>query len=93
MIQHCRFGRIQEIYTKSISRFARNISECIQYTRELKGLGVIVHFEKEGITTEDENIEMVLMSVFSATLNAYEQFFSLKLSNFWTVRENTTNFT
>lgn len=60
MIQHCRFGRIQEIYTKSISRFARNFAECIQYTRELKGLGVIVHFEKEGITTVDENIEMVL---------------------------------
>ena len=60
MIQHCRLGRIEEIYTKSISRFARNFAECIQYTRELKGLGVIVHFEKEGITTEDENIEMVL---------------------------------
>lgn len=60
MIQNCRLGRIEEVYTKSISRFARNFAECIQFTRELKELGVIVHFEKEGITTQDENIEMVL---------------------------------
>lgn len=59
MMKDCRNGRVDEIYTKSISRFARNFSECLEYTRELKSLGVIVHFEKEAFTTADENVDMI----------------------------------
>ena len=59
MIQACRNGRIDEVYTKSISRFARNFSECLEYARELHSLGVVVHFEKERFSTADDNIEMI----------------------------------
>ena len=59
MMRDCGNGRVDEIYTKSISRFARNFSECLEYVRELKSLGVIVHFEKEAFTTADENIDMI----------------------------------
>ena len=60
LLRDCRQGRIDEVYIKSISRFARNYSECVEYVRELKKLGIVVHFEKENFTTEDPNMEMLL---------------------------------
>lgn len=51
MLKWCRQGKIDMILTKSVSRFARNTVECLQYIRELKELGVTVIFEKEGIDT------------------------------------------
>lgn len=58
LITDCRNGMIDEIFTKSISRFGRNFSECLQYLRELRNLGVVVHFEKENLSTIDRNIDM-----------------------------------
>ena len=37
--------------TKSISRFARNTVDCLEYVRQLKDLGIGVIFEKENINT------------------------------------------
>ena len=51
MYQDCVDGKIDLILTKSISRFARNIYDCIDMTRKLKVLGVDVIFEKENINT------------------------------------------
>jgi len=42
MIDDCRTGKIDMIITKSISRFARNTLDCLNYVRELKELGVFV---------------------------------------------------
>ena len=39
--------------TKSISRFARNTLDGLQYTRELKAKQVAIYFEKENINTMD----------------------------------------
>ena len=39
MISDCRKGKIDRIYTKSISRFARNTNDCLKNIRELKSLG------------------------------------------------------
>lgn len=49
MIADCRAGKIDKIITKSISRFARNTLDCLNYVRELKALGIGVTFEKEYI--------------------------------------------
>ena len=38
MISDCKAGKIDLIVTKSVSRFARNIIDCIGYVRELKAL-------------------------------------------------------
>lgn len=65
MIKLCELGQIDIIITKSVSRFARNIKESLQYVRELKVYGVGVIFEKEGINTKSMGDEM-LLSVFSA---------------------------
>ena len=51
MIRLCRNGKIDMILTKSVSRFARNTVDCLNYIRELKGLGIPVIFEKEGLNT------------------------------------------
>ena len=53
MIADCRTGKIDLIITKSISRFARNTLDCLNYVRELKELGVGIRFEKENIDTLD----------------------------------------
>ena len=53
MIADCRAGKIDMIITKSISRFARNTLDCLNYVRELKDLGIGIIFEKEGIKNWD----------------------------------------
>ena len=46
--------------TKSVSRFARNILDCIHHVRLLKSWEIPVIFEKEGIDASDMNSEMIL---------------------------------
>ena len=41
------------IITKSISRFARNTVDCLNYIRKLKEKKIAVFFEKENINTMD----------------------------------------
>ena len=45
MIRQCKQGRIDMIITKSVSRFARNSVDCINYVRKLKEMGIPVIFE------------------------------------------------
>lgn len=58
MIQDCVDGKIDVIYTKSISRFSRNMLDCVTVVRQLKELGIPVIFEKEGINTMDGQSEL-----------------------------------
>lgn len=51
MMRMCRQGKIDQIITKSVSRFARNTVDCLEYIRELRSLGIPVIFEKEGLNT------------------------------------------
>ena len=68
MIQDCNDGKIDLIITKSVSRFARNIVDCIEQVRKLAALKppVGVMFETERIYTLDSKSEMSLS--FIATL-------------------------
>ncbi len=67
MIEACRRGEIDRIVTKSISRFARNTLDCLNYVRELKALvpPVGIYFEKEKIDTLDSKNE-VLLTILSS---------------------------
>lgn len=60
MIEECMAGHIDMIITKSISRFARNTLDCLQYIRELKDKNIPVFFEKENINTMDSKGEVLL---------------------------------
>ena len=60
MIRLCRKGKIDIILTKSISRFARNTVDCLNYIRELKELGIAVIFENENINTMKADTEIII---------------------------------
>ncbi len=60
MIDECMAGKIDMVITKSISRFARNTLDCLQYIRKLKDKNVAVYFEKENINTLDAKGEIML---------------------------------
>lgn len=68
MINDCKEHKIDFIITKSVSRFARNVVDCISYERELKELEppVGILFETEGIYTLDSGSEMQL-SILATT--------------------------
>lgn len=65
MIADCKAGKIDYIITRSISRFARNTMDCLNYVRELQAMGVQLYFEKEGIDTA-ESISEMLLTVMAA---------------------------
>ena len=81
MIKDCEVGKIDLIVTKSVSRFARNIVDCIGYVRELKAMNppVAVFFETERIYTLDEKSEMSLS--FIATLAQEESHSKSEIMN------------
>lgn len=60
MIADCKAGKIDQIITKSLSRFARNTVDTIENIRMLKLLGIGIWFEKEKIWTLDGKGEFVL---------------------------------
>lgn len=51
MIRACRRGKIDMILAKSVSRFARNTVDTLNYTRELRSLGIPVIFEEQNINS------------------------------------------
>ena len=51
MIRMCRQGKIDMILAKAVSRFARNTVDTINYTRELRELGIPVIFEEQNINS------------------------------------------
>lgn len=60
MIRQCRQGKIDIVLTKSISRFARNTVDCLNYVRALKELGIAVIFEKENMNTLEIDSEILI---------------------------------
>lgn len=53
-------GKIDLILTKSVSRFARNTLDTLNFVRKLKDIGVGIYFEEENINTLDMNGELLL---------------------------------
>ena len=62
MINDCQARKIDLIVTKSVSRFARNVLDCIGHVRQLAAMQppVGVLFETENIYTLNRNSEMSL---------------------------------
>lgn len=60
LLRDCRKGRVDKVLAKSISRFSRNITDCVSAIRELRGLGIEVYFEKENLNTSNMGSEMLL---------------------------------
>ena len=83
MIKDCEDGKIDMVVTKSISRFARNTQDCLQYSRKLKNLGIGIFFEKENINTLDAAGEL-LFTIMSSL--AQEESRSISENCRWGIR-------
>lgn len=81
MIADCKAGKIDLILTKSVSRFARNILDCIGYARQLAAMQppIGIFFETERIYTLNSNSEMSLS--FIATLAQEESHTKSEIMN------------
>ena len=86
MIEECRKGTYDLIVTKSVSRFARNLVDCISLVRMLKGLNppVGVFFETDNLYTLGENTEFILS--FLATI-AQEESVKKRESMNWSLAQ------
>lgn len=60
MIADCEKGKIDLILIKSVSRYARNIVDCISYIRKLKALGIGIYFEEQNINSLTEDSEVYI---------------------------------
>ena len=88
MIVDCREGRIKRVLVKSVSRFARNTTELLETTRELKDLGVVVVFEEQGFDTSQVLGEMQLTMYAMA---AQEESFSISNNMRWSYQKRMQN--
>ena len=61
MIRDYQNGKIDYIITKSVSRFARNTVECLEYVRSLKAQGIGIFFEEQNIDTLKNESELYLV--------------------------------
>lgn len=78
----CRAGKIDIILTKSISRFARNLTDCLEMVRSLSSLGVRLIFEKENIDTFRMGNEFILTILSSL---AEEESHSISENEKWAI--------
>ena len=60
MIEDAKDGDFELIVTREVSRFARNTVDTLQFTRELKAIGVEVFFVNDNIRTFDGDGELRL---------------------------------
>ena len=72
MIEDCENGLVDRIITKSISRFARNTTDCLEIVRKLLLLDIPVFFEKENIDTSSMESEL-LLSIMSSLAESESQ--------------------
>lgn len=60
MVKDSKAGKIDRIYVKSVSRFARNAEECLENIHLLKEYGTSVFFENDGLDTEMINADLII---------------------------------
>ena len=84
MISVCLDGKIDYIITKSVSRFARNTVECLEYVRMLKSHGIGVYFEEQNIDTLKSESELYLV-IYAGFAQSESESISKNIT--WTVRK------
>ena len=85
LLADCRAGKIDIVLTKSVSRLARNTVTLLETVRELKELGVDVHFEEQNIHTLSADGELML-SILASFAQAESQ--SVSENQKWRVKKN-----
>ena len=60
MLKDCDDGKIDVIYTKSVSRFARNIADMVEIVTHLRKIGIAIYFEEQGLNTMDRSSDLLV---------------------------------
>lgn len=88
LITDCENRKIDFIVTKSISRFARNTTDCLELVRKLTDLGVFIYFEKENINTQSMDSELMLTILSSL---AESESISISQNSQWSIQKRFRN--
>ena len=88
MISDCKNKKIDFIVTKSISRFARNTTDCLELVRKLLDLGIYIYFEKENINTGSMESELML-SILSGL--AESESVAISENSKWSIKRRFKN--
>lgn len=88
MISDCENKKLDFIVTKSISRFARNTTDCLELVRKLLNLGIFIYFESENINTGSMESELML-SILSGL--AESESVSISENNKWSIKRRFQN--
>ena len=83
LLKDCEDGKIDRVITKSISRFSRNTTDCLEMVRNLSKFGVYLYFEKENIDTEHMSSELML-SILSSIAESESR--SISENSKWAVK-------
>lgn len=88
LVDDCEKGLIDLVITKSISRFSRNTTDCLELVRKLLDLKVTVIFEKENLNTGTMESELML-SILSSL--AESESVSISENSKWSVQKRFQN--
>ena len=88
MIADCKAGKIDFVVTKSISRFARNTTDCLELVRKLLELDIPIYFEKENLNTSAMESELFL-SILSSMAEGESS--SISENNKWSIQKRFKN--
>ncbi len=88
LIDDCEHKKIDFIVTKSISRFARNTTDCLELVRKLLELTVYIYFEKENLNTGSMESELML-SILSGL--AENESVSIAENSTWSIQSRFQN--
>ena len=85
MIKACLAGKIDYIITKSVSRFARNTVDCLDYVRLLRARGIGIFFEEQNIDTLKSDSELYLV-IYAGFAQSESESISKNIT--WSYRKN-----
>ena len=84
LITDCKARKIDFVITKSIRRFSRNTTDCLEIVRTLLNLNIPVYFEKENINTGSMESELFL-SILSGVAEGEST--SISENNKWSIKK------
>lgn len=88
LIDDCKAGKVDFIITKSISRFSRNTTDCLELVRTLLALHIPIFFEKENINTGSMESELFLAILSSM---AEGESVSISENSKWSIQKRFEN--
>lgn len=88
LVNACEKGLVDMVITKSISRFSRNTTDCLELVRKLLDLKVTVIFEKENLNTSTMESELMLSILSSLAEN---ESVSISENSKWSVQKRFQN--